>query len=530
MNSNNGVGRSLSNAFEAYSEEHQVGASSNATNEVSPGRSRAKRKIKLDLSPVESLIRSKIEPKLSASEEFALISPLKKRLSFSPLFAADSSSDSFEAYQPSSLSSRNFASFDERLLSQDSPQNAPSRRGEARPCLLFGSELSRSSSTSSSSSSVDLNSSDSWNDIGFSPPENVSSRSSGVAKKCLLFGSELSRSSSSSSCGLSIDFLNNSDSWDAMGFPSPEKEQSVKTLKEQMENSLSIIESNEPSLQAIYSKEGKALRPRASKKAMYGQSKKKNDLDIERPYNIRFLENFERIQNGVAIEYVLKTDQKLQTLSLQLSKVEGAKGDFFQLYRAIHVLMDGIEISVIDGIPVDKLIIKSFREDGSHTQAELRNFNIIMQTKFQQYQEAIRAELPMSKLAYADNLLDNCFFMEEYIPDPFLPLWNPNTPLDQIDPQTKKYIDQIKKIVQKAFEEQIPLDLKIDNLRIKTEEVVIAEDGSVVITPIDGKVIVCDLYEKKEPFSEVICYMLRSLANGNQEIYNYLIPVMPKEV
>lgn len=131
-----------------------------------------------------------------------------------------------------------------------------------------------------------------------------------------------------------------------------------------------------------------------------------------------------------------------------------------------------------------------------------------------QYKQLKSLEYPITKILNVETAEKDAFILVEKVPKEFSIDWQKNTPIALLSETTQNYLNQIKQMFQIAFDQKLYLDLSASNVRINNSE----------------QVVLIDFMEEKgskkwdNPFQIVLNKHLKSFAQGNDEIYEYLIP------
>lgn len=176
-----------------------------------------------------------------------------------------------------------------------------------------------------------------------------------------------------------------------------------------------------------------------------------------------------------------------------------SRGEHSQIYH-IHS-----SENLVSGYENNQLLLKCYFAPttvGNALNAYLRN-------SLEQYDQVIKANLPVAKILNRETIETDGYFLVENIPHVFDFTWDEATPFESLDATTQSRLSQLKNFFRLALEHNIALDLKKDNLSVRD----------------DGTVVLIDLREdEEEEFSHVLNHHLCSFAEGKEHVYRYLDP------
>lgn len=195
-----------------------------------------------------------------------------------------------------------------------------------------------------------------------------------------------------------------------------------------------------------------------------------------------------------------------QSISLLIDK-NMSQGE----YHVIATIDNNVP-PLIEGVDNNKLIVKIFRDfcllstRGRSALPDDSNGHVL-----KQYHQLKNADVPVAQLYNTTEVQNDCgFFLFKRIPHPFHYWGKEKQRLNELTPEQKEDLEQLKSIFTKIYSHNIDADLKPDNFRKD-------QNGSLVLVDIREK-------ETGLEIDELIGDLLLDFAPKNSEIFQELDP------
>lgn len=200
----------------------------------------------------------------------------------------------------------------------------------------------------------------------------------------------------------------------------------------------------------------------------------------------------------------------------KVKAVEGAKGDFVQLYSIIGQLYS-VKTRT-------ELVIKAFHD--TRIEESRPMLNKYIGTALKQYQDLIKLNVRIAEIF--NQPAKDGYYLMEYVPHPFvlklkcpsenleldLNYWRKNGKLSDLDPLSLQQLEQVRQTMNIAVQNNIPMDLKPDNWRVR-------ENGDACLV---------DLMEEDDAvLLPCLNQALRRWCNGNIDLFYFFIKDFPPQ-
>lgn len=187
-------------------------------------------------------------------------------------------------------------------------------------------------------------------------------------------------------------------------------------------------------------------------------------------------------------------------------------GDYFEVSE---IAID--QPQLYDNYSNEQVLNKCYKKEMIQNRpGDLEGF---MKSSLEQHNDLLKTSFPISKILNADTALNDGFFNVEKVEHEFPINWQNNTTIESLDKLTLYSLDQVKAMFQYAFDNDVQLDLSADNVRINHEGIVVLCDF------MEEPAVVCHFMEEPQnEFKLLIEKLIKTFANGNEEIKAYLRP------
>jgi hypothetical protein len=253
-------------------------------------------------------------------------------------------------------------------------------------------------------------------------------------------------------------------------------------------------------------------------------SNKDNKLICPSAPKAKRRKNIDELDNPVAkkaAEVSMKSNQVYRNVPFTVQPIHNANGQYSQ---AFTIASAGGQ--VVDKVENDQIIFKSFLPDLiAHNSKRLSTY---ITNSVDQYEQLIYDGFPVSIIYNVDTVKEDGFYLVENIPYKFPILWDEDALLSEImekkhvlsegvQVEVKDLLIQVKRMFKFAYDEKMPLDISSSNVRINKDRIVVLIDFREELDGYDNST-------NNNPFEIDVSGLLRSFANSNKEIYDYLDP------